>query len=75
MEVSVKAGDGVVVVDGNDALTQLSLCAYLLIEYLGYVRHMLICTYNCHHPCPPLVHFPHPGHPLIKENDETRVIL
>lgn len=44
MEVSVKAGDGVVVVDGNDALTQLSLCACLLIEYLGYVRHMLIWT-------------------------------
>lgn len=42
MEVSVKAGDGIVADDGNETVTQLSLCVYLLIGYPGYVLHILI---------------------------------
>lgn len=74
-EVLVKAEDGGDVDDDNETVTQLSLCVYLLIDYLGYVLHIFICAYKCHHSSPHPVHFHHPSHPLIKENDETRIIL
>lgn len=74
-EVSVKAGDGVDPDDGNETVTQLSPCVCLLTDYLGYVLHILICAYKSHHPSPHPVHPHHPSRPVIKENDETRIIL